>query len=317
MRIYMAAAMCGTMIISACGSTTPPSDTNNSATNSELNLIGGRPTAALTTNYPVVFTHGLLGFDRKLGFSYLRHIANHLRAQGVDFYVTEVSPAHSVAFRAQQLAAQIDKILATSSAKRVNLIGHSMGGLDCRYLISTLGYGDRVASLTTIATPNQGTALADYGLAVISASIYARIDPILAALSRDFSEQDINLHAALESMSKTYVQKTFNPENPDDARVFYQSYAGMAQKEPAGKHKDPSDQIRPLLRKSWEYLHEQEGSNDGLVSVESAKWGNFKGTLHADHFDQLGYRELATSSRDFDHRALFREIVGDLRASGF
>ena len=45
-----------------------------------------------------------------------------------------------------------------------------MGGLDSRYLIAKLGYGDRrsaIASLTTISTPHRGSAIADVLLRII------------------------------------------------------------------------------------------------------------------------------------------------------
>lgn len=45
---------------------------------------------------------------------------------------------------------------------RLNIIAHSMGGLDARYYaISWLGLAERVASLTTIGIPHLGTPLAD------------------------------------------------------------------------------------------------------------------------------------------------------------
>lgn len=46
---------------------------------------------------------------------------------------------------------------------KVNIIGHSKGGLDTRemlYLYPTMK--DKIASITTMATPHRGTALADW-----------------------------------------------------------------------------------------------------------------------------------------------------------
>ena len=37
--------------------------------------------------------------------------------------------------------------------EKVNIIAHSKGGLDSRYMITHLGLADKVASLTTVATP--------------------------------------------------------------------------------------------------------------------------------------------------------------------
>ena len=44
------------------------------------------------------------------------------------------------------------------------VIGHSMGGLDARYMVSRLGMAERVKSLTTVATPHRGSAFADWGV---------------------------------------------------------------------------------------------------------------------------------------------------------
>src|SRR6185295_19714138 len=73
------------------------------------------------------------------------------------------TPFQSIEHRAGQLKAQIQG--AFPDAKKVNLIAHSMGGLDARYLTSCLGFSDRVASLTTIGTTHRGTRLADLALA--------------------------------------------------------------------------------------------------------------------------------------------------------
>jgi len=45
--------------------------------------------------------------------------------------------------------------------KKVNVIGHSMGGIDARVAIARFGAAERVASLTTVASPHRGTPLAD------------------------------------------------------------------------------------------------------------------------------------------------------------
>src|SRR6185369_6230360 len=52
-------------------------------------------------------------------------------------------------------------------SRKVNILAHSMGGLDARFAIARLGLADRVASLTTVATPHRGTALADLGKGLV------------------------------------------------------------------------------------------------------------------------------------------------------
>src|SRR6185295_14036690 len=48
----------------------------------------------------------------------------------------------------------------STGAGKVNLIGHSEGGLDARYVLAVRP--DLIASLTTVATPHLGADLADF-----------------------------------------------------------------------------------------------------------------------------------------------------------
>lgn len=71
----------------------------------------------------------------------------------------------------------------------------------------------------------------------------------------------------------------FNEETPDDPKVKYFSYG--AQFEPTWSN---------VFRIPWGIVHEHEGDNDGLVSVSSAKWGEYKATLqNVNHLDLVGW----------------------------
>ena len=43
----------------------------------------------------------------------------------------------------------------------MNIIAHSKGGLEARYLISNMGYGRYIASLSMLSTPNRGSRVAE------------------------------------------------------------------------------------------------------------------------------------------------------------
>ena len=93
------------------------------------------------TRYPVVLAHGFLGFD-EIGVGarkhlYFRGVGSYLESMGAQVYSPRVPPASSIAVRAQRLA---DLIRALPDP-RVNIVAHSMGGLDARYAISQLGLG--------------------------------------------------------------------------------------------------------------------------------------------------------------------------------
>ena len=55
----------------------------------------------------------------------------------------------------------IDTVLAEKNSEKVNIIAHSKGGIDARYLIWKYDYADKVAILITMATHHHGSELAD------------------------------------------------------------------------------------------------------------------------------------------------------------
>jgi triacylglycerol lipase len=59
--------------------------------------------------------------------------------------------------------------------------------------------------------------------------------------------------------------------------------------------------------------------NDGLSTVESAKWGLFRGCIPADHLDQVGQRDDEPPDRrtGFDYLRFYRNLAFDLAQRGF
>ena len=112
------------------------------------------------TQYPIVLAHGAAGFDQLFGaYEYWYGIPGALRDRGATVFVTEVSQLNSTEVRGEQLIAQIETIAAITGKAKVNLIGHSHGGLDIRYVASVRP--DLVASVTSVGSPHKGADLAD------------------------------------------------------------------------------------------------------------------------------------------------------------
>jgi triacylglycerol lipase len=113
------------------------------------------------TKYPIVLAHGMAGFDELFGvYEYWYGIPGALRDKGATVFVTEVSQFNSTEVRGEQLIDQIETITAITGKPRVNLIGHSHGGLDVRYVAAVRP--DLVASVTSVGTPHKGADLANY-----------------------------------------------------------------------------------------------------------------------------------------------------------
>jgi len=89
---------------------------------------------------PILLVHGMAGFSFGR-YDYFYHVPKILRSRGFDVVVAHTDPFQSTAYRAKQLAIEVDAALKATGAPRLNIVAHSQGGLDARYLISSMGYG--------------------------------------------------------------------------------------------------------------------------------------------------------------------------------
>lgn len=79
---------------------------------------------------------------------------------GAEVLVTGVPGTGSVESRAEKLDEHLRK---NARGRAINFVAHSMGGLDCRHLISNVKPEDYVPlSLTTICTPHRGSPFMDW-----------------------------------------------------------------------------------------------------------------------------------------------------------
>lgn len=118
--------------------------------------------------HTIVLVHGLLGFGTPhiLGIPlpspfdmhYFNGVAAHFTGQGIDVEEPQLSPIGTIAVR----AAQLRDMIVDAAPGRVDIIAHSMGGLDARFAISHYPeVARRVTTLTTIGTPHHGSPVAD------------------------------------------------------------------------------------------------------------------------------------------------------------
>lgn len=208
---------------------------------------------------PIVLVHGVLKFAElttggNLIANYFRLIPESLLSDG---HVVPAPPRldlrASIAERAQQLKDYLqDESNTEVFGKKVHLIAHGTGGLDCRFMISSLGMAHRVLTLTTIGTPHQGSPIADV--------LVAGNNPNLSG----FISQLLNDQAALE-LTTTACQK-FNEEIVDSPEVLYCAVAG-------GMTGTPGAQLGSLGI-THDLIQQQEGDNDGFVSIASALFSN-------------------------------------------
>lgn len=296
---------------------------------------------ALGPPYPIVLMHGMAGFEQltvgTIGVEYWAGVRAELARVGEDqVFVTEVSPYETSEVRAREAATQIDAILAATGKQKVALVGHSQGGLDARVLASPagLGYGAKIASITTVATPHRGSYVADVVMKLASAApdTFDKATGALLQLLQRTAYQlqgDASLRAQLEQISEKYMREVFNPKYADAPSVLYESYAGRTNLR-AGLGvcddgiypNEPTklDSAQSFLFPSAVILERglPVRVNDGLVTVESAKWGTFMQCIPADHMKEVGQLNIdGTNLQTFDHKKFYRQVVERIRARGF
>ncbi len=247
------------------------------------------PPPRTAPRHPLVLLHGAFGFDEIVlaegRHAYFRGVTERLEARGVLVHRPTVAPVAGIARRAAELAERIRAL----PPGRVNLVAHSMGGLDARFAITHLGLKDRVASLVTIGCPHHGTPLADVGHAVARSVGLAGLLKGPAQMLADLS---------------TDKMARFNASVVDVPGVFYASVAGRI---PPGT---PLALVQPLLAAGFTYLSAQAGDNDGLVPVASQEWGELLRIVDADHWAQIGW------SGQVDTPAIYEQIADALLARG-
>ncbi|MEU3436671.1 alpha/beta fold hydrolase [Streptomyces sp. NPDC006863] len=105
---------------------------------------------------PVVLLHGFI--DNRSAFVVLRRALTRYgrRPESLNY-----SPlTRDVRTAAALLGRHVEEICARTGHGRVDVVGHSLGGLIARYYVQRLGGDRRVRTLVTLGTPHGGTAVA-------------------------------------------------------------------------------------------------------------------------------------------------------------
>lgn len=219
------------------------------------------------TRYPVVLVHGAGFRDDSRLYDYWGRIPETLRAQGARVYFGGQDAWGTVADNAATIKDTIERVLAETGAAKVNLIAHSKGGLDCRYMISQLGMADKVASLTTMATPHHGSRTMEW-LTKLPRVIHWLLALFVNFFFRLLGDTRPRFYEASRGFSQSAAAR-FNEENPDQSGVYYASYTSIMR----------GFWSHWLFAWTWLIINAIEGPNDGMCTAASAQWGDFKGVI--------------------------------------
>ena len=261
------------------------------------------------TKYPLLLVHGVFFRDFRF-FNYWGRIPHALKQNRATVYYGSQQSAASVADCGQELAERISSIVQETGCEKVNIIAHSKGGLDSRYAISACGISPYIASLTTISTPHRGCIFADYLLEKIPEKIQKSVARKYNAALKKFGDTNPDFLSAVRDLTASACGRR-NRALPNRPGIFYQSVGSCMNCASSGRF--PLNMAYPLVRHF-------DGANDGLVSLESACWGDNFIRLATSEGRGISHGDMIDLNREnipgFDVQEFYVNLVADLKNRG-
>jgi triacylglycerol lipase len=261
------------------------------------------------TKYPILLVHGIFWRDWHF-FNYWGRIPGELIKNGATIYYGNQQSATSMEICANELKEQILQIIEKEKCEKVKIIAHSKGGIDARYAISCLGIDKNVGSLTTIGTPHNGCELLD--------NLLGRLpDKFVRTLAKKYNSAYLRLgdktpdfYSAIYDLTVSKCAE-FNEKIINKEGVVYQSVTSkMSSMFSAGFP----------LNICYAIISRKEGENDGFVTVESSKHGDYlgcystKGRRGVSHGDMIDL--MRENIHEFDVCEFYVDIVKKLKLKG-
>jgi triacylglycerol lipase len=211
-----------------------------------------------------------------------------------------VSTLASSEARAEELAGQMN---ARFPDGPIHIIAHSMAGLDSRHLIAANLHGlssqGRIISLTTLATPHRGSPIAD--LVVGPGRLHGLA---FTQLERAIEHAGINFGAIRDLTSES--TRAIPDVRETHRHIRYRSYAATGRP----GFLSTSALLLPLHTIISLTKHQR---SDGVVTPESAAYGEIQEPWLCDHLDMVGHDlNLPLGPSTFPHLAEFDKIIDKL-----
>jgi triacylglycerol esterase/lipase EstA (alpha/beta hydrolase family) len=265
------------------------------------------------TRYPVLLMHGMAGTETYINLlDYWFQLEAVLLPPGFNVQIRDVESFQGTLVRSEQWLVHLHDMIDAGVGRKFNLIGHSQGGIDARLVTATKHMQGRIASVVTVAAPHYGSPAAEvitgtFNLFPISADISDGLAWMFGGL---LGLSGADLAAQIADLTPDAME-AFNVSYPDVSGVYYASYAGRS----CGvldllcQWSNMGEIVDPVFTISHAFITMAAGDNDGIVPVESAMWGDYQGTIPADHMDEVG--QIADFfNLSFDHKAFF---LGEIR----
>lgn len=221
----------------------------------------------MQTKYPILLVHGIIFKESKI-FKSFGKIGEKLKEQGYCVYISKQDGFGTIKNNAEQLKTQIEEILQKEDTDKINLIAHSKGGLDCKYLIKELQMQDSVASLTTLCTPHKGSPVAS-GIMKFPKFLLKFVAFWVNLWYRIFGDKHPDSYTVCQELQQHDDEEPF----PYADKIYCQSFSTSMK-----KANDDFVMGIPLIFSR--YFEKSE--TDGLVPVNSTVFGNYRGSCLPD-----------------------------------
>ena len=291
------------------------------------------------TQYPIVMAHGFFGWSRLIGsLDYFNGVPQTLMRNGTEnVFATKTSSVNSAEVRGEQLLSQVNTIKAITGAQKVNLIGHSQGGLDSRYVATVAP--EKIASVTSVSSPHKGSKTTDFVIKVLendqtpnkfgSKVLIASFEAVglsldaLSGVSLNQLQQQNALNVTNSTSSENIaifnakypaaLPTTYCGQPPSNNIVNGVGYYSWTGNTPLTNPLDTSDYTLSLTGLTFE-----GEANDGLVGVCSSRLGYvIRDNYRMNHLDTINQLLGITSWLETNPLTVYSTQVNRLKNQGY
>ena len=188
--------------------------------------------------------------------------------RGYTVYKSGADAFGSVKTNAAQLKDEITTVLKENGTDKVNIIAHSKGELDAKYMIRELGMAPHVASLTTLCTPHHGSPIASFILRFPKFAVkYTAfwVDTVYRILG----DKQPDSFTTCEELKRIDSLETETLNLGDG--ILCQSFSA------AFRPKEKKADFVMAIPYAFSRFMEKDRVTDGLVPRESAIFGQYRG----------------------------------------
>ena len=233
----------------------------------------------MKTKYPIILVHGIVVKDFRR-FKAFGKIEKILKDNGFTIFTAKTDGFGTIENNAIQLEKYINLIKERECVDKVNIIAHSKGGLDSKYMIKHLDMEDSVASLTTLCTPHKGSPIASK-LLKLPKFLINFISFWINFWYKIFGDESPNAKEVCRQLQRIDSVEEECLKFSD--KVYCQSYSSKMDK-------STDDFLMGIPHAFSMYLEHKE--TDGMVPVDSCIFGEYKGYAVDDsvsHLEIIGF----------------------------